>query len=112
MSSETYISSDDSALLRHALQNYSGESCLEIGAGNWGGLEVLSKRFAFTVGTDLQRPSGHGPTGESVEYILADAASCFREGSFDLVAFNPPYVPSTRFSDRTVDGGRNCRHAE
>jgi methylase of polypeptide subunit release factors len=37
--------------------------------------------------------------------VLADRATCFREGSFDLVFFNPPYVPSETIEDRAVDGG-------
>jgi release factor glutamine methyltransferase len=107
MSPETYLSSDDSALLRLALARYSGEKCLEIGAGNGGGLEVLSERFSLTVGTDIQRPSDSIASGRTVEYCLADGASCFRDESFDLVAFNPPYVPSNGIRDRTVDGGRS-----
>ena len=107
MSSGTYLSSDDSALLRSALSRYSGEACLEIGAGNGGGLIALSKSFRLTVGTDLQRPSDLGGIGEKVNFVLADAASCFREGSFDLVTFNPPYLPSEEIADRTVDGGED-----
>jgi release factor glutamine methyltransferase len=107
MSPETYLSSDDSAALRGVLRRYSGESCLEIGAGNGGGLEVLSGGFARTVGTDLLRPSALALTGGSVDFCLADAASCFRGESFDLVAFNPPYLPSDEIRDVTVDGGKD-----
>ena len=106
MSSETYLSSDDSALFRKVLRRYSGESCLEIGAGNGGGLIELSRGFEMAVGTDLQPPSDSSWRRDSVELVLADSAGCFREGSFDLVAFNPPYVPSDRLTDRAVDGGK------
>ncbi|MDG6901355.1 MAG: methyltransferase domain-containing protein [Nitrososphaerota archaeon] len=105
MSSRTYLSSDDSALLRSALRRYSGKRCLEIGAGNGGGLIELSKRFAHPVGTDLRPPSDDSWRGSAVDYVLADAAGPFREGTFDLVAFNPPYVPSEGLSDEAVDGG-------
>lgn len=105
MSSGTYLSSDDSALLRSALRRYSGGSCLEIGAGNGGGLIELSWGFRQTVGTDLRRPSDDSWRKREVDFVLADSASCFRERSFDLVAFNPPYVPSEEVADTTVDGG-------
>jgi len=105
MSAGTYLSSDDSALLRGVLTRYSGEACLEIGSGNGGGLIALTNSFRLTVGTDLQRPSDVGGIGDNANFVLADAASCFREGSFDLVAFNPPYLPSEGITDRTVDGG-------
>jgi release factor glutamine methyltransferase len=105
MSSGTYLSSDDSVLLRSALGRYSGEACLEIGAGNGGGLIALAKSYGLTVGTDIQRPSDSSWRGDSVDFVLADAASCFRERSFELVAFNPPYLPSDGLEERTVDGG-------
>ena len=104
MSSGAYLSSDDSVLLRGVLERYSGGSCLEIGAGNGGGLVELSRRFKMAVGTDIQRPSGF-KLRDSIDFVLADCASCFREQSFDLVAFNPPYLPSEQIEDRTVDGG-------
>lgn len=105
MSREAYLSSDDSALLRNALRSHSGESCLEIGAGNCGGLIELSERFQLAVGTDIRRPSDS--MRGSAEFFLADAASCFRGGCFDLVAFNPPYLPSSDIVDSAVDGGDN-----
>lgn len=105
MSSGTYLSSDDSALVRRVLRRYSGERCLEIGAGNGGGLVGLSETFGQAVGTDLARPSDTSWKRANVDFVLADAASCFREGSFDLVAFNPPYLPSDRIDDIAVDGG-------
>lgn len=107
MSSETYLSSDDSALFRKALRRYSGESCLEIGAGNGGGLIELSGSFERVVGTDLRTPSDSSWNRGSIDLVLADSASCFRDRSFDLVAFNPPYVPSDQPADNTVDGGKD-----
>jgi release factor glutamine methyltransferase len=105
MSSGAYLSSDDSALLRIALKGYAGEACLEIGAGNGGGLIELAKGFRLTVGTDILRPSDSSWRRDSVDFVLADAASCFRDHCFELVAFNPPYLPSEGLADRAVDGG-------
>lgn len=104
MSSWSYVSSEDSALLRESLREYSGGVCLEIGAGNGGGLILLSERFGLTVGTDIRPPSFFEGTGR-FEFVVADSASCFRQESFDLVAFNPPYLPSEGLLDRAVDGG-------
>lgn len=103
MSGGVYLSSQDSALLRRALRSYSGQSCLEIGAGNCGALAELAERFALAVGTDLLRPSSGAGSGE---FVLADRATCFRDSSFELVAFNPPYLESEWISDRAVDGGK------
>src|SRR5579863_4008765 len=101
MSGSTYISSDDSALIRRALEGRRGGACLEIGAGNGGGL-VAAGKFGTVVGTDLRRPT-MTDWREGAEYVLADGGSCFRSGTFDLVFFNPPYVAGERTGDAAVD---------
>ena len=104
MSGGQYLASEDSALLREALEGRSGESCLEIGAGNGGNLVKLAERFKLVVGTDLVRPSMTDWKEAGADFVLTDGASCLREEAFDLVAFNPPYIPAP-VRDRAVDGG-------
>ena len=105
MSGEPYLASEDSALLRNALGSYSGGICLEIGSGNGGALLNLAGRFDLAVGTDLKRPGMDDWKGSGGQYLLADCASCLRDSSFDLVAFNPPYLPEDGGHDSTVEGG-------
>jgi tRNA1(Val) A37 N6-methylase TrmN6 len=105
MSREPYLYSEDSALLRKALDTYSGSSCLEIGAGNGGTLVELAKRFDTVVGTDLLRPHMKDWSEWGADYVISDGASCLRNCSFDLVAFNPPYLRSEVRLDRAVEGG-------
>jgi len=107
MSGEPYTASEDSALLRGALQGLSGERFLEIGAGNCGTLLDMRRRFLLAVGTDVMRPAGHDWKGKGIEFLLADGASCVRSGTFDLVAFNPPYLAVEVSEDRAVEGGKN-----
>jgi release factor glutamine methyltransferase len=106
MSGEPYISSEDSALLRSALHGLSGGSCLEIGAGNCGNLLELRKGFSLAVGTDLVHSTASDWKGKGIEFLLTDAASCLRSEAFDLVAFNPPYLPLEVSDDRAVEGGK------
>lgn len=106
MKSETYISSEDSRILRDALKDYSGERSLEIGTGNGGSLLELRENFDVVVGTDLSRPGMDDWKSAGVNFILADRASCMRPSVFDLVAFNPPYLKG-RIDDETVDGGED-----
>jgi release factor glutamine methyltransferase len=101
-----YVSAEDSALLRKALKRYSGGLALEIGAGNGGGLLALSGRFETVVGTDIAPPHMSDWRGAGADYLLADAASCVRERSFDLVAFNPPYLKEET-GDPATEGGRS-----
>ncbi len=100
-----YIASEDSALLRSALGGYSGGSALEIGAGNGGNLVGLANRFGRVVGTDIQSPGLSDWKGSGVDFILADAATCLRSETFDLVVFNPPYLPVELGDDPAVEGG-------
>ena len=99
-----YLAAEDSSLLREALEEYSGDVALEIGAGNAGNLLALSKGFSYAVGTDLTRPMMVDWRQRGCDYVIADGASCVRDGCVDLVAFNPPYLPGE--GDSRVEGGR------
>jgi release factor glutamine methyltransferase len=104
-----YTFSEDSELLREFLSSLSETgSFLEIGAGGGGILcKVLADgRFGLVVGTDVMDLSKiRQQISRKAELVQADRASCFRQNSFDLVGFNPPYVPSVKVEDVTTDGG-------
>ena len=104
MSGDQYLASEDSALLGRALKGRTGERFLEIGAGNGGNLVGLADDFRLVVGTDLVRPSMTDWRGAGANFVVADGGSCVQDGTFDLVAFNPPYVPGP-IDDKAVDGG-------
>ena len=109
MTTKPYLYSEDSKLLGSYLSTIDAMgSFLEIGVGNGGNLLSIatSTRFEIVVGTDIMELGNvrkELPT--KVELVIADKATCFRGEIFDLVAFNPPYVPSQRIEDVTTDGG-------
>ena len=101
-----YLPAEDTRLLEDALRPLSGGSCLEIGFGSGAVLASVSGRFGLAVGTDVSSlDEAKQAAGRGYELILADRATCFREGVFDLVFFNPPYLPSVDIVDKAVDGG-------
>ncbi len=101
-----YLPAEDTYLLRDALAPFTGKSCLEIGFGSGAVLAGVSGRFQLPVGTDvLGLEEARLAAGPGVELVLADRATCFRDGVFDLVFFNPPYLPSGTIEDEAVDGG-------
>jgi len=104
MSGKQYLASADSALIRKVLRDHSGESALEIGAGNGGNLVELAGHFGLVVGTDIVRPGMTDWRGKGVQFVLADRATCLKDSAFDLVAFNPPYLQG-EIVDSAIDGG-------
>ncbi len=106
MKVEPYEAAEDSALLTSALFSYSGLCCLEIGAGNGGALPRLADRFSVVVGTDVCSPGRSEWRKAGTNFVLTDFASSLRPRTFDLVAFNPPYLATDTVEDPTTDGGR------
>lgn len=111
-----YEPREDTFFFIRVLEGYRGKSACEIGCGVGLALLELSKRFGLVVGTDLElealleaksqlERAGVG----NVELVSCDRAEAFREGVFDLVTFNPPYLPSEGLGDRCIEGGpRGC----
>ena len=99
----TYLPSDDTAMLIRVLSGSGSGICLEIGFGSGAVLQSLLPRFSLVVGTDITSLDQARAARGSAEVVLADRASCFREGTFDLVAFNPPPPLG---GHRGQDGGR------
>jgi methylase of polypeptide subunit release factors len=101
-----YLPAEDTDLLRGALEPFGGGSCLEIGFGSGAALASVSTRFGLAVGTDVMGvEEAKLALRPGVLLVLADRARCFRDRVFDLVFFNPPYLPSGEVEDAAVDGG-------
>lgn len=104
---KTYAPSQDTELLRRTVKECRGRYALEIGFGNGSIIGELTKNFEFAAGTELVLPRGAVTSiGRGCGVAVADRATCFRSSIFDLVVFNPPYLPSGLLEDIAVDGGR------
>lgn len=104
--SDVYLPAEDTAALGRALRQYRGDAFLEIGFGSGAVLAGVLPRFITVVGTDVLGVEQAAAAKGEADAVLADRAACFRDGVFDLVAFNPPYLPSDGIVDRAVDGGK------
>ncbi|MCL4437253.1 MAG: methyltransferase domain-containing protein [Thaumarchaeota archaeon] len=108
-----YSPAEDTLLLIDAVQGYAGERVLEIGVGSGAVIAELASRFGSAVGVDVDPAAVKtakdrvASRGGVVDFVCGDSAKSFRGGVFDLVVFNPPYLPSSGIvEDRVVDGGR------
>ncbi len=107
-----YSPSDDTFLMLDALAKIPIErkKVLDVGTGS-GILSLFcAARGAHVTATDvdelcLQTVQKAARTlGLSIRAILSDLFSNVRE-QFNVIIFNPPYLPSSTVEDRTVDGG-------
>lgn len=80
-----------------------GSRVLEVGVGTGfvaGGL----KERALVVGSEVDLEAAR-LAKSLVEVVACWGASAFRPETFDLVLFNPPYLPSEGIGDPATDGG-------
>lgn len=107
-----YSPSDDTYLMLDALAKIpiEGKKVLDVGTGS-GILSLFcAARGAHVTATDvnelcLQTVQKAARTlGLSIRATISDLFSNIRE-QFDVIIFNPPYLPSSAVEDRAVDGG-------
>ena len=100
-----YRPAEDSALLaRAASESLAGdERVLEVGTGSGWVAARVAETGASVVASDLnphacrrarERALNARETGGGFEVVRADLVSPFRDGAFDAVLFNPPYLPT------------------
>ncbi len=108
----TYHPSDDSYLMLDALAKFplQGRKVLDMGTGS--GILALfcAMHGADVTATDVdssalrQAQKAAIARGLRLETKVSDLFSEVHE-RFNLITFNPPYLPSTTLEDRTIDGG-------
>ena len=107
-----YAPSDDTSLMLDTItkMQVEGKKVLDIGTGS-GILGIFcAARGARVTVTDIDDSALHHAQkaaramGLSIQAIMSDIFSNV-QGRSDLIIFNPPYLPSSRVEDRTVDGG-------
>ncbi|MEM2878023.1 MAG: class I SAM-dependent methyltransferase [Candidatus Hadarchaeales archaeon] len=108
---EVYEPADDSFMIAENMEISPGEEVLEIGTGCGFLAIIAAKRGARVVATDInqaaiqcsrENAAMHG-VEKNVDLRLGDLFDPVLEERFDLIIFNPPYLPSTLEERR---GGR------
>ena len=108
-----YAPSEDSFLMLQALSNLDlrDRTVCDVGTGSGIlGLFCGLRGAGEIIVTDInelalrETVNAAGRLGIKVEPILSDLLSGL-DNRFDLILFNPPYLPSEEVVDRSIDGG-------
>jgi release factor glutamine methyltransferase len=90
-----YQPAEDSALLAEAALEYARGRTLEVGTGSgWVAERVAVEAGLPVVASDLNPGACRQARGRGLPTVRADLVAPFRDGAFDTVLFNPPYLPT------------------
>jgi release factor glutamine methyltransferase len=104
-----YNPSEDSFLLLKAIENMRGKDALEIGTGSGIITEQLCKNFRTVIATDinLNALKQNITFNYSNNFLICCDTTCPIRYEFDLIVFNPPYLPDDKeVKDNTIHGGK------
>jgi len=112
---EVYSPREDTFFLLNFLrkQNFSGLNILEIGTGTGIIADFLAEKNKVSA-TDINPKAivyarKHSKNAKNINFIVSDLFknSFFRNKKFDLIIFNPPYLPQDKNDDliSTTDNG-------
>lgn len=97
LDADVYEPAEDSALLAGVVAERveSAERILDVGTGSGYVAEKLAEATgAWVVGVDVNPHACRRAAERGVRVVRGDLAAPFRAGIFDVVAFNPPYLPT------------------
>lgn len=97
METEVYQPAEDSALLASAAveATETGDRVLEVGTGSgWVAAQIADLRDAHVVASDVNPHACRQARDRGLEVVRGDLVSPFAADAFDLIAFNPPYLPT------------------
>ena len=113
-----YQPAEDSKLLADTAVDYAeaGEWALDVGTGSGYVAHRLGEETgARVVGSDINPNACRQARSRGVSVVRADQLTPFRDDAFDLVVFNPPYLPTNPdaewndWMEKALSGGENGR---
>jgi release factor glutamine methyltransferase len=99
-----YQPAEDSQLLADSVLPYveAGDRVLDAGTGSgYVARRIEVDTGAWVIGSDINPHACRQAAAAGVPVVRADLLTPFREGAFDVVVFNPPYLPTD--ADREWD---------
>lgn len=114
---EVYQPAEDTRLLAEATRETvaAGDRVLDVGTGSGFVAAVAAEAGADVVGVDINPHACAQARRQGVPTVRGDLTLPFRDGVFDLVLFNPPYLPTAPgeagddWLERALSGGEDGR---
>jgi release factor glutamine methyltransferase len=115
---DVYQPAEDSHLLAEAAceRLEASDLVLEVGTGSgYVAQQIADETGARVIASDLNPHAVRQARSAGVETVQADLVSPFRDGAFDAVVFNPPYLPTDPenewddWMERALSGGEDGR---
>jgi len=114
---QVYQPAEDSHLLAEAAREsvHADERALDVGTGSGYVATALIEAGADVVATDVNPLACQQAHEDGISVVQANLTDPFRESVFDLVTFNPPYLPTppeeamNDWMERALSGGENGR---
>lgn len=113
-----YQPAEDSALLAAAVVDRidAGDCVLEVGTGSgWVAERVARETGATVVASDVNPFACEQARERGLAVARTDLVAGFRDAAFDVVVFNPPYLPADAaaarddWMERALSGGESGR---
>ncbi|SFS05428.1 release factor glutamine methyltransferase [Halomicrobium zhouii] len=116
---DVYQPAEDSHLLATAARERvsAGDRALDVGTGSGYVASALADAGATVVASDLNPAACEQAAERGLPVVRADLLGPFRDGAFDVVTFNPPYLPTDPdnewgdWMERALSGGEDGRAA-
>jgi release factor glutamine methyltransferase len=116
---QVYQPAEDSKLLADAVVERveGGERALDVGTGSGYVAARMREAGADAVGADLNPHACRQAAEAGIPAVRADLTAAFQAESFDVVTFNPPYLPTESdkewddWMERALSGGEDGRAA-
>jgi release factor glutamine methyltransferase len=113
-----YQPAEDSGLLADAAREAvePDHRVLDVGTGSGYVAARVGQTGARVIGSDLNPHACRQARANGIEAVRTDLTDGFFENSFDVVVFNPPYLPTTAVQDQddwlehALSGGETGRN--
>ena len=114
---EVYQPAEDSHLLANAAREEvrPGERALDVGTGSGYVASALDESGADPVASDINPVACEQARDRGLSAVRGDMLDPFRDEVFDVVTFNPPYLPTPEhkewddWMERALSGGEDGR---